>query len=222
MMSCTPETLDALPLVAILRGLEPEEAVAVGEAIVDAGFICLEVPLNSPRPLESIRRMRDALDGRALVGAGTVLNVEATRAVADAGGQLIISPNTNPEVIRATKALGLLSMPGFFTPSEAFQALNAGADVLKLFPAELAGPQGLKAVRAVLPNTTRVYAVGGVDPDGVAGWRTAGASGFGIGSAIFKPGKTPEQAGAAAAAFVAAWRAVCPAEVYSVGVSGQR
>ena len=199
--------LDTLPLIAILRGLEPDEAVAVGEAIVAAGFVCLEVPLNSPRPLESIRRLRDALDGRALVGAGTVLNVAAARGVAEAGGQMIISPNTNPDVIRATKAMGLMSVPGFFTPSEAFEALDAGADVLKLFPAEVAGPQGLRAVRAVLPVQTRVYAVGGVAPDSVASWRSAGASGFGIGSAVFKPGKTPAEVGEAARAFVTAWGA---------------
>lgn len=206
MISCSVETLDALPLVAILRGLKPDEAVDIGEAIVAAGFVCLEVPLNSPEPLESLRRLRHALEGRALVGAGTVLTIEAARDVASAGGQIVISPNTNPGVIRAAKALGLLSMPGFFTPSEAFQALEAGADVLKLFPAEVAGPPGLKAVRAVLPTGTRVYAVGGVDPDGIAGWCRAGASGFGIGSALFRPGVSPEQAGASASAFVAAWR----------------
>ena len=201
------QILDTLPLIAILRGLEPDEAVAVGEAIVAAGFVCLEVPLNSPRPLESIRRLRDALDGRALVGAGTVLNVEAARGVAEAGGQMIISPNTDPDVIRATRDMGLMSVPGFFTPSEAFAALDAGAEVLKLFPAEVAGPQGLKAVRAVLPAGTRVYAVGGVAPDSVATWRSAGASGFGIGSAVFKPGKTPAEVGEAARAFVTAWGA---------------
>ena len=199
------ESLDALPLIAILRGLTPDEAVAVGEAIVAAGFTCLEVPLNSPEPLESIRRLRQTLDGRALVGAGTVLNVQAARGVADVGGQLIISPNTNTDVIRETKALGLLSLPGFFTPSEAFAALDAGADALKLFPAEVAGPKGLKAVRAVLPAATRVYAVGGVDPDSMAQWRTAGASGFGIGSAVFKPGQSPDQVGRQAQAFVTRW-----------------
>lgn len=207
MISSSVETLDALPLVAILRGLQPSEAVAIGEAIVATGFVCLEVPLNSPEPLESIRRLRQALDGRALVGAGTVLTAAAARDVAEAGGQIIISPNTSVEVIRAAKGMGLLSMPGFFTPSEAFEALAAGADVLKLFPAEVAGPAGLKAVRAVLPPGTRVYAVGGVDPGGMAGWRKAGASGFGIGSALFKPGVSAEQAGLAAAAFVAAWQA---------------
>lgn len=200
------QALDTLPLIAILRGLEPENAVAVGEAIVAAGFVCLEVPLNSPSPLESIHRLRDALDGRALVGAGTVLTVEAARAVADVGGQLIISPDTNPVVISEAKSLGLLSIPGFFTPSEAFAALDAGADALKLFPAEVAGPQGLKAVRAVLPADTRVYAVGGVAPDTIATWRKAGASGFGIGSALFTPGRSASDTGKAAIEFVAAWK----------------
>ncbi|WP_292080200.1 MULTISPECIES: 2-dehydro-3-deoxy-6-phosphogalactonate aldolase [Brevundimonas] len=199
------ESLDALPLIAILRGLKPDEAVEVGEAIVAAGFRCLEVPLNSPEPLESIRRLRQALDGRALVGAGTVLNVAAAREVAQAGGQLIISPNTNVEVIAETKTLGLLSLPGFFTPSEAFAALDAGADALKLFPAEIAGPKGLKAVRAVLPAETRIYPVGGVDPDSMSAWRSAGASGFGIGSAVFKPGQSAEQVARQAEAFVAHW-----------------
>ena len=198
-------TLDALPLVAILRGLRPDEAVEVGEAIVAAGFRCLEVPLNSPEPLDSIRRLRDALDGRAVVGAGTVLNTEAVRAVANAGSQIVISPNANPEVIRAAKAVGLVSMPGFFTPSEAFAALDAGADVLKLFPSEVAGPAGLKAVRAVLPQGTRVYAVGGVEPDSVMTWLAAGASGFGLGSGVFKPGRSAADSGKAAAAFVRAW-----------------
>lgn len=205
MIPVAVESLDALPLIAILRGLKPDEAVAVGEAIVAAGFRCLEVPLNSPDPLESIRRLRQALDGRALVGAGTVLSVAAAREVADAGGQLIISPNTNVQVIAETKTLGLLSLPGFFTPSEAFAALDAGADALKLFPAEIAGPKGLKAVRAVLPAETRIYPVGGVDPDSMAAWRTVGASGFGIGSAVFKPGQSPEVVGAQAGRFVSAW-----------------
>ncbi|ASE38327.1 2-dehydro-3-deoxy-6-phosphogalactonate aldolase [Brevundimonas vesicularis] len=205
MIPVSIESLDALPLIAILRGLKPEEAVEIGEAIVAAGFRCLEVPLNSPEPLESIRRLRQALDGRALVGAGTVLNVAAAREVAEAGGQLIISPNTNVEVIAETKTLSLLSLPGFFTPSEAFAALDAGADALKLFPAEVAGPKGLKAVRAVLPAETRIYPVGGVDPDSMSAWRSAGASGFGIGSAVFKPGQTPEQVGLQAADFLARW-----------------
>jgi len=205
MMPVSIESLDALPLIAILRGLKPDEAVEVGEAIVAAGFRCLEVPLNSPEPLDSIRRLRQALDGRALVGAGTVLSVAAARAVAEAGGQLVISPNTNVEVIAETKTLGLLSLPGFFTPSEAFAALDAGADALKLFPAEISGPKGLKAVRAVLPAETRIYPVGGVDPDSMGAWRSAGASGFGIGSAVFKPGQSAEQVARQAARFVVQW-----------------
>lgn len=207
MIPCVIESLDRLPLIAILRGLRPDEAVAVGEAIVAAGFICLEVPLNSPEPLESIARLRRALDGRALVGAGTVLDADAARAVARSGGQIIISPDTNPEVIRTAKGLGLLSIPGVFTPTEAFGALAAGADALKLFPAEVAGPAGLKAMRAVLPSDLRVYAVGGVDPQGIGRWRTAGASGFGVGSAIFKPGQPASLAGLNAATFRAAWTA---------------
>lgn len=198
--------LDELPLVAILRGLRPDEAVEIGEAIVAAGFRCLEVPLNSPDPLVSIRRLREALEGRAVVGAGTVLTPRAVNDVADAGGQVVISPNTDAVVIRAAKAAGLLSMPGFFTPSEGFTALGAGADVLKLFPAEVAGPAGLKAVRAVLPAGTRVYAVGGVEPDSVARWIAAGADGLGLGSAVFRPGRAPADVGAAASAFVSAWR----------------
>ena len=200
------DTLDALPLVAILRGLVPDEAVDVGEALVGAGFTCLEVPLNSPQPLESIRRLRDRLADRAVVGAGTVLSTQSVKDVADAGGQLIISPNTNADVIRAAKAAGLLSMPGFFTPSEAFEALAAGADVLKLFPAEVSGPTGLKAMRAILPGGLRIYAVGGARPDALSMWVQAGASGFGIGSSLFKPGQSADETGVKAAAFVAAWK----------------
>lgn len=204
MSAALSAALSAMPLVAILRGLTPDEAVDVGEALVAVGFTCLEVPLNSPDALVCIRRLRDALEGRAFVGAGTVLNAEAVKGVADAGGQLVVSPNTNGDVIRATKAAGLFSMPGFFTPTEAFTALDAGADVLKLFPAELAGPAGLRAVRAVLPPSAPVYAVGGVELANMATWLVAGAAGFGIGSALFKPGRSPADVGAAAAAFVSA------------------
>lgn len=199
--------LTRLPLVAILRGLTPDEAVDVGEALVAAGFTTLEVPLNSPEPLVSVRRLRDALDGRAVVGAGTVLSIEAAKQVADAGGQIVISPNSNPEVIRATRDAGLVSMPGFFTPTEAFAALDAGADVLKLFPAEIAGPGGLKAVKAVLPKTVPVYAVGGAEPASVGTWRDAGADGFGIGSAMYKAGRSASEVGERAQAFVEAWAA---------------
>lgn len=205
MIPVAVESLDALPLIAILRGLKPDEAVEIGEVLAAAGFRCLEVPLNSPEPLESIRRLRAVLDGRALVGAGTVLSVAAAREVAGAGGQLVISPNTDVAVIRETKTLGLLSLPGFFTPSEAFAALDAGADALKLFPAEIAGAKGLKAIRAVLPAATRVYPVGGVDPDSMTQWLDAGASGFGIGSAVFKPGQSAEQVGMQATRFISTW-----------------
>lgn len=206
-MTTILDRLDALPLVAILRGLTPEEAVEVGEALLDAGFICLEVPLNSPRPLESIRLLRDALGDRAIVGAGTVLTPEAVREVVEAKGQIIISPNADADVIRETVAVGALSMPGVFTATEAFAALKAGAQVLKLFPSEIAGPAGLKAVRAVLPAGQRLYAVGGVTPETLATWRTAGASGFGIGGALFKPGMTAAEVGERARAFVTAWNA---------------
>jgi len=204
MNAAISSALSATPLVAILRGLTPDEAVDIGEALVAEGLTCLEVPLNSPDPLVSIRRLRDALDGRAFVGAGTVLDVSAVKAVADAGGQLVISPNANAEVIKASKAAELFSMPGFFTPTEAFMALDAGADVLKLFPAELAGPTGMRAVRAVLPRAAAVYAVGGVGPGDMASWRAAGASGFGVGSALYRPGRTAEAVGAAAREFMAA------------------
>lgn len=206
-MTTILDRLDALPLVAILRGLTPEEAVEVGEALLDAGFICLEVPLNSPRPLESIRLLRDALGDRAIVGAGTVLTPEAVREVVEAKGQIIISPNADADVIRETVAVGALSMPGVFTATEAFAALKAGAQVLKLFPSEIAGPAGLKALRAVLPAGQRLYAVGGVTPETLATWRTAGASGFGIGGALFRPGMTAAEVGERARAFVTAWNA---------------
>lgn len=201
------ERLDALPLVAILRGLTPEDAVDVGEALLAAGFTCLEVPLNSPRPLESIRLLREALGDRAVVGAGTVLTPGAVRDVVKARGQIIISPNADADVIRETIAVDALSMPGVFTATEAFAALKAGAQVLKLFPSEIAGPAGLKALRAVLPVDQRLYAVGGVTPDNLGAWHAAGASGFGIGGALFKPGMTASDVGERARAFVCAWSA---------------
>lgn len=199
--------LDTLPLVAILRGLKPDEAVAIGEALFETGFRCLEVPLNSPDPLLSIERLADRFGDAVLVGAGTVLTTGAVDEVRAAGGRIIISPNANPAVIGHSKAQGLISLPGVFTPTEAFDALDAGADGLKLFPAEIAGTAGLKALKAVLPVTAALYAVGGVDPGSLATWRKAGASGFGIGSALYRPGDTPEAVAAHATAFVAAWSA---------------
>ena len=195
-----------LPLVAILRGLRPDEALDIAAVLHDAGFRCLEVPLNSPEPLESIWRISEAFGDRLLVGAGTVLTVADVEAVAQAGGRLIVSPNTDTAVIAAAKARGLVSLPGMFTPSEAFAALAAGADGLKLFPAEAASPTVLKAMKAVLPADKPVFVVGGVTPEAMAPWRAAGAQGFGLGSALYKPGRPVAEVGAAAAAFARAWR----------------
>lgn len=203
-----PGILDDRPLIAILRGLAPDKAAAVGDALCEAGLRALEVPLNSPHPLESIRILRDRLDGRVLVGAGTVLTADQAAAVADAGGEMIVSPNTDTGVIARTKALGLLSVPGFLTPSEAFSALAAGADALKLFPAEIAGRAGLKAMRAVLPAETRIYPVGGISPESIADWHAAGATGFGIGSALFTPDMTAGEIARRAGSFLAAWQAL--------------
>lgn len=198
----------AMPLVAILRGLTPETADDIGDVLVEAGFTLIEVPLNSPRPLESIARLAKRLEGRALVGAGTVLDVASVTAVAEAGGTLIVSPNTNPAVISAAAARGLIAVPGFQTPSEAFAALDAGARALKLFPAEAASPAVLKAIRTVLPAGTAVLPVGGISPTTMAPWHAVGAGGFGIGSALYSPGVTPEVLAERAAAFIAAYRAL--------------
>lgn len=198
----------AMPLVAILRGLTPETADDVGDVLVNAGFKLIEVPLNSPRPLESIARLAERLKGRALVGAGTVLDVAAVEAVAEAGGTLIVSPNTNTAVIAAAAARGLIAVPGFQTPSEAFAALEAGARALKLFPAEAASPGVLKAIRTVLPAGTAVLPVGGISPTTMAPWHAAGAAGFGIGSALYSPGVTTQALAERAAAFIAAYRAL--------------
>lgn len=195
-----------MPLVAILRGISPEEALPVGEALVAAGFRLLEVPLNSPRPLESIAMLARALKGRAMVGAGTVLRDVDVVAVAGAGGELIVSPNSNAAVIRETRRLGLWSVPGFFTASEAFAALEAGAHALKLFPAEGASPAVVKALKAVLPPVP-LLAVGGVTPAGMGPWLEAGAAGFGIGSALYRPGRSAAEVGDIATDFVAAYRA---------------
>jgi 2-dehydro-3-deoxyphosphogalactonate aldolase len=195
----------ACPLVAILRGLTPAEAPAIGDALADAGFTLIEVPLNSPDPFASIRLMADRLAGRALVGAGTVLTVEQVGQVADAGGTLVVSPNTNPDVIRATVAAGLISMPGYFTPSEAFAALATGATALKLFPADGTSPAMLKAQRAVLPRDTPVLAVGGITPDNMAEWKASGANGYGLGSNLYKPGKPAADVAADARRYIQAF-----------------
>jgi 2-dehydro-3-deoxyphosphogalactonate aldolase len=196
----------ACPLVAILRGLTPEDAPAIGDALVETGFTLIEVPLNSPNPLRSIAILTERHAGRALIGAGTVLTAGQVDAVATAGGTLVVSPNTDPAVIGAAVAGGLVSLPGYQTPTEAFAALAAGATALKLFPADVATPSALKAHRAVLPPGTRVLAVGGVVPDSIAGWRQAGADGFGLGSNLYRPGKSAAEVAHDAAAFVAAVR----------------
>lgn len=195
-----------LPLIAILRGVTPAEAPAIGAALVAAGITTIEVPLNSPDPLESIAALARGLGASATVGAGTVLSTAQVDAVADAGGQIIVSPNCNTQVIAQTKARGLQSWPGVFTPTEAFAALEAGADGLKLFPGAMAGTAGLSALRAVLPPGTLVYAVGGAGADNFAEWIAASADGFGIGSALYKPGMSAEEVGKRAQRIVAAYR----------------
>jgi len=195
------------PLIAILRGLTPDAAPAIGRALVAAGIDRIEVPMNSPEPLDSIARLVRAVGAHAQIGAGTVLSAAQVAEVHRAGGQLIVSPNCDPDVIRSTKALGMQSFPGVLTPTECFAALAAGADGLKVFPAFLMGPQGLTALRAVLPPETRVFMVGGVGPENFADWRRAGADGFGIGSALFKPGRDADAVGRRAADLVAAFDA---------------
>lgn len=192
------------PIIAILRGLTPAEALPVGEALIAAGIDRIEVPLNSPDPLESVRLMSTAFAGQAVIGAGTVLTPEDVTRVADAGGRLIVSPNMNPEVIRESRRLGLESWPGVFTATECFAAIAAGASGLKLFPADQAGPGLLRALRAVLPPEMPVYAVGGVGPHNFAEWFAAGAQGFGIGGSLYRPGDSAETVGARAREIVAA------------------
>jgi len=192
-------------IIAILRGVTPAEVTGIAGAILGAGIDRIEVPLNSPEPLDSIARLVDAFGDRALIGAGTVLSPQDVAAVAAVGGKLIVSPDCNPDVIRATKAAGLTSFPGVMTPTECFAALRAGADGLKFFPADLVGPSGLKATRAVLPKGTDTFAVGGAGPENFADWVAAGATGFGIGSAIYKPGDSPEVVAAKAVRITAAY-----------------
>jgi 2-dehydro-3-deoxyphosphogalactonate aldolase len=198
--------MDRLPLVAILRGLKPEEALDMGHAIVNAGFHILEVPLNSPDPLRSIQILAEAFPN-ALVGAGTVTTAQQVRDIKAVGGQLIISPHLDDNVVCEAVNLGLISLPGVATPSEAFKAILLGAHGLKLFPAEMISPAVVKSMRAVLPSNIRLVPVGGIGTHNMADYRKSGASGFGIGSALYAPGKSAQAVGESAAAFVKAWQA---------------
>ncbi|WP_376878156.1 2-dehydro-3-deoxy-6-phosphogalactonate aldolase [Albirhodobacter sp. R86504] len=192
-------------LVAILRGITPDDVLEIGKVLVEAGINRIEVPLNSPDPLISIRKLQEAFGEQAMIGAGTVLTVEQVAQVAETGARLIVSPNCNPAVIRASKEAGMTSFPGVMTPTEAFVAIDAGADALKLFPGELVGPIGLRAMKAVLPREMPLYAVGGVTPANMADWLAAGATGFGIGSSIYKPDDSAQIVADKARRLVDAW-----------------
>ena len=192
-------------LIAILRGLHPQEAQAIGKVLYDEGFRTLEVPLNSPQPYDSIRILRDSLPADCLVGAGTVLTPEQVEQVKAAGGQVIVMPHSDPKVLRAAKAAGLYLSPGVATPTEAFAALAEGADVLKMFPAEQMGPAVVKAWLAVLPVGTLLIPVGGITPDNMQVFLDAGVAGFGLGSGLFKPGLTPQEVAVRAKAYMSAW-----------------
>ena len=195
------DALLKMPLIAILRGMAPPEAADMGKALVDAGFTIMEVPLNSPDPFASIATLHEAYGDTAIVGAGTVLHAEDVARVADAGGRIVVSPNFDADVVRATKRCGLISVPGVLTPTEAFQALDAGADALKLFPGDLLTPKVVGAMRAVLPPEVAVVVTGGVSVDNAAAWLAGGATGLGIGSALYKKGKTVEEVAADARRF---------------------
>ena len=195
--------LDRCPLIAILRGVTPDEVEGVVGALIEAGIAIIEVPLNSPDPLTSIERAARRFGGDALIGAGTVLSVQDVRGIKEAGGRIIVSPNTDVEVIGASVDAGLVSAPGYFTPSEGFAALKAGAHALKLFPAEAATPAMVRAQRAVLPKHVPLLVVGGVSAQTMRPWLDAGANGFGLGSGIYKPGQTPAEVAAQARAYIA-------------------
>jgi len=199
------QALAQLPLIAILRGLTPAEAPSIGQALVDSEFAIIEVPLNSPEPLHSIAALTGQFP-RTLIGAGTVLNAQQVKDVHAAGGRLVVAPNFNPAVVAQALTLNMVVLPGVATPTEAFSALDAGAHGLKLFPAEMISPATVKAMRAVLPKDAALMPVGGITPDNMAAYRTAGASGFGLGSALYVPGQSAEQVRAAAQKFVKTFR----------------
>jgi 2-dehydro-3-deoxyphosphogalactonate aldolase len=202
--------LQRAPLIAILRGITPDEAESVGAALIEAAFEIIEVPLNSPTPLATIERLAARFGGAALIGAGTVLSANDVDAVGDAGGRLIVMPHSDTEVVRRAKARDLVCVPGFATPTEAFAVIAAGADALKLFPAEGSSPAVLKSLRAVLPRGTPIIPVGGIDERSFEVWLAAGAAGFGIGSALYKPGVTADVLRARAQTLVAALRRSLP------------
>ncbi|MBL1419324.1 MAG: 2-dehydro-3-deoxy-6-phosphogalactonate aldolase [Alphaproteobacteria bacterium] len=200
------QALAKMPLVAIIRGVTPDEVLAIATAIKDVGFYLIEVPLNSPNPYESLKIIADALGDEILIGAGTVTSPEQVDKVQAAGGRFVVSPNTNVEVIKRTKQCGLYSLPGFYTPSEAFQAIDAGADALKMFPSDSLGVKGLKAISVVLPDEVAIFAVGGVNIDNMADYVAAGAAGFGLGTGVYRVGMSADQVSDNAKAHVAAYK----------------
>jgi 2-dehydro-3-deoxyphosphogalactonate aldolase len=210
------DAMAKLPLVAILRGIRPDESTPILMALIDAGFHIIETPLNSPQPLETIRLMRIVAPKEALIGAGTVRTESEVAAVAEAGGDLIVMPHADPAIIKAAKARGLIALPGVATPTEAFAALDAGADGLKAFPAELVQPPVVKAWRAVIPASVPILPVGGIAPASMAAYIAAGADGFGLGSALYRSGDGAKKVAEAAAAFLAAWRKIKPAAAKSL------
>ena len=201
------EAFEKCPLVAILRGIEPEEVMEIGVILTKAGFTLIEVPLNSPEPLISIQKLSETFGDKVVIGAGTVLNIDEVGDVAKAGGKMIVSPNTNIDIIIKTKSLNLISIPGFATTTEAFTAVKAGADALKLFPAEGSPPSVLKAMSAVLPQNIPVLPVGGIEPGNIAEYVSSGASGFGIGSFLYKRGKDLDNLSRDAALIISEWNA---------------